>query len=381
MVCVPLPAPPNSTPSTLILAAARCWRRTQDSGRPVQAALFRTLDAYRCGMLAPAFASLLALYESCLGRQIRVGGPHPRLLSADEQQLLGLLNRAGGEAARISEFADGSGLAGAMRVAVRSTRIQLRRAPDAVGGQSLAQRRPKAEAPNPRPETTRRNRPLAASVDALRGAYPVTAKILGKTGFQAAARAFARRHATDGPLDAGYGRDFAPFLAEQLRISDQLYLADVAMLERLRTEALLAATAPVLELGEVARFDEAGRANLRLELHPAAGLAWLTSPAVTIWHAHQQGAGMPPADWRAEGALVTRPNGQVALRHIGRPEHRMLSGLRLRETVGEAAAATRALYPEADADLIFAELVDSGAFREAVLAADGLDGPGTRRRL
>jgi len=141
LVCVPLPAPPNSTPSTLILAAARCWRRTQDSGRPVQAALFRTLDAYRCGMLAPAFASLLALYESCLGRQIRVGGPHPRLLSADEQQLLGLLNRAGGEAARISEFADGSGLAGAMRVAVRSTRIQLRRAPGAVGGRSRAQRR------------------------------------------------------------------------------------------------------------------------------------------------------------------------------------------------------------------------------------------------
>ena len=77
MVCVPLPASASFTPATLILAAARCWRRTQDSGRPVQAALFRTLDAYRCGMLAPAFASLLALYESCLGRQIRVGGPRP----------------------------------------------------------------------------------------------------------------------------------------------------------------------------------------------------------------------------------------------------------------------------------------------------------------
>ena len=66
MVCVPLPAPPNSTPSTLILAAARCWRRTQDSGRPVQAALFRTLDAYRCGMLAPAQLCLVAAHHSDL---------------------------------------------------------------------------------------------------------------------------------------------------------------------------------------------------------------------------------------------------------------------------------------------------------------------------
>ena len=89
---------------------------------------------------------------------------------------------------------------------------------------------------------------------------------------------------------------------------------------------------------------------------------------------------LPAPEWRAEGALVTRPNGQVALRQIGRPEHRMLSGLRLRETVGEAAAATTALYPEADPDLIFAELVGSGAFMEAVLAADMIDGHGSTLR-
>ena len=58
----------------------------------------------------------------------------------------------------------------------------------------------------------------------------------------------------------------------------------------------------------------------------------------------------------------------------------MLSGLRLRETVGEAVAATTALYPEADADLIFVGLVGSGAFREAIATADMLDGSGARRR-
>ena len=191
-------------------------------------------------MLAPAFASLLALYESCLGRQIRVGGPDPRFVSADEQQLLGLLERAGGSEARLSEVAAKSRLSGEMRVAVRSTRLLLRRTFGVVGGAARPQRRPtdvRPDAPRPRADTSRRNRSPSALVDALRVAYPVTAKILGKAGFEAAARAFARRNAPDGTVDAGYGRGFAPFLAEQLQITDQLYLADVASLERLRTEA------------------------------------------------------------------------------------------------------------------------------------------------
>jgi len=204
---------------------------------------------------------------------------------------------------------------------------------------------------------------LSALVDMLRRAYPVTARILGKCGFDAAALDFARRFPSTNPDPPnGYGGDFAEFLAEQLPIADSLFLADLAALDWLWTEAHLATDAPVLDLGDLAHDDEIAWTIHRLPLHPAAGFIWLKTPAVTVWQAHQKGRDTIAPDFRAEGALVTRKDGRVALRSITRPEHRRLAGLRLGEGISQAAEATAALYPEADVSAVLAKLVRSGAF-------------------
>jgi hypothetical protein len=205
------------------------------------------------------------------------------------------------------------------------------------------------------------DRSLSALVAFLRGAYPVTARLLGEPSFGAAALAFALRHAPVCPVPVAYGGDFAGFLAEQFPIGDALHLADVATLERLWTEAHLAADAPVLGHGELPKA-EGDWATHRLPLHPATGFIWLKTPAVTVWQAHQKGHDAVAPEFRAEGALVTRSGGRVALRSISRPEHRMLSGLRLGEDVGQAAEAMTALYPEADVASVLTDLVSSGAF-------------------
>lgn len=206
-----------------------------------------------------------------------------------------------------------------------------------------------------------RNTAPSALVDVLRGAYPVTAEILGDAGFGAVALAFARRHPPVDAILISYGGGFADFLGQQAWIADLPYLSGVASLERLRSEADMAADAAALDWEDLVGVNAEDWAALRLALHPATGFVWLTTPAITIWQAHHDGFDTLEPEWRAEGALVTRPTGQVCLMPITAPEHRMLSGIRLQETVGEAAAATLATDPEADIAQIFAKIVNSGA--------------------
>jgi hypothetical protein len=208
-----------------------------------------------------------------------------------------------------------------------------------------------------------RNTGPSALIGALRGNYPVVAEIIGDEGFNQVALAFARHRPPTDPVLIGYGGRFADFLAEQPFASEIPYLADVACIERLRTEAHIAAEAPILDFRDLARIGEPGWADLRLELHPAARFDWLSTPALTIWQAHRQGFETLAPEWRAEGVLVTRSADAIEVLPISAPEHRMLFGLRIRETIGQAAAATAGVYPTADIASIFAKLVNCGAFR------------------
>src|SRR5689334_5393731 len=171
-----------------------------------------------------------------------------------------------------------------------------------------------------------RNTGPSALIEMLRGAYPVVAEILGAEGFGQVAFAFARRHPPRDAILIGYGAGFPAFLAEQDFASEIPYLADVACLERLRTEAHMAADAPALDFRDLAGIGGESWASLRLPLHPAARFDWLSTPALTIWQAHRDGFDRLAPDWRAEGVLVTRPADAIEVRALIAPEHRLLFG-------------------------------------------------------
>jgi hypothetical protein len=120
-----LPAPATYAPSSLILQGTRCWRKARDSGRPVQPALYHLFGSHRGGFLAPAIAGLITIYESYTSRAIRIGGSYPTTLSTDEQRLLNLVIGSADIMTVIADAAN-SNLAGAMRIAVRSTQIMMR---------------------------------------------------------------------------------------------------------------------------------------------------------------------------------------------------------------------------------------------------------------
>jgi len=122
----------SDSETTLVPAALRCWRAARDAGAPVQQRLHKLLAPVRGAMLAPAFDSLLMLYELALGRRLVAG--QSAALSADERMLLGLLDGAGVHGER---FADTGAVAAMLDSAVRSTRVLLARARRGFGSAAL----------------------------------------------------------------------------------------------------------------------------------------------------------------------------------------------------------------------------------------------------
>jgi hypothetical protein len=118
------PADASLATRSIILDATRCWRSARDSHSPVQPALYQALMAHSCAVLTPVLDSLLALYETCIGRQLHAGASGQAEISGDEHDLLGLLAAPDGDAALPGSVRPS--LVGALRIALRSARIMLR---------------------------------------------------------------------------------------------------------------------------------------------------------------------------------------------------------------------------------------------------------------
>ena len=121
-----------------------------------------------------------------------------------------------------------------------------------------------------------RNTALAGAVDALHANYPVVAKMVGTSMFDAMAVDFASAAPPDSPVLATYGKGFADWIEDQDWASEVPYLSEVARLEYLFIEALFAAEAEPLELAMLTGIAPADWANFRLKLHPATRFGWST---------------------------------------------------------------------------------------------------------
>jgi hypothetical protein len=206
-----------------------------------------------------------------------------------------------------------------------------------------------------------RNTMLSGCVDALRANYPIVARLLGDEMFEAIAAEHAAECPPRRPVLALYGARFSDWLEEQPWVHDVPYVTDVARIERLHIEALFAADEQPLELDQLRGREE--WQGLRLALHPATRFDWLTSPAVSIWLSQRDEVDVDlEFDWHAEGVLFTRPMLEVRPMRLERAGHRFLFGIRLGESVGDAALGTAVLYPETDIGALFTSLVNAGAF-------------------
>src|SRR4051794_29270052 len=182
-----------------------------------------------------------------------------------------------------------------------------------------------------------RNTVIHGAVEALRSNYPVVEQIVGEEMFEHIAVNFASAIPPTDPILALYGGEFAGWLLDQSWIADLPYLADVATVERLQVSSLFAPDEERLPREHAAQLSRLPSTSLRL--HPATRFAWLSTPAMSIWLAHQGPAAEIPPEWKGEGALFARPKpfeSHAAL--IGRAAHRLLSGARLGEALGVSMA-------------------------------------------
>lgn len=209
-----------------------------------------------------------------------------------------------------------------------------------------------------------RNTVIKACIDALQANYPAVNRLVGDEWMRAAAAVYARKALPAMPMLLEYGADFAGFLAGFEPAAELPYLPGVARLDRCWTEAHIAATENPLDAAAIAQFAEGNFYRLRLQPHAAARWAWCAeAPAYTIWSRNRSDAqDDTEINWRAEGALLTRPRDAViwcALDHAGCV---FLDTCANGGTVAEATQAALDVDKTADLSQLIATLLDAGAF-------------------
>lgn len=198
-----------------------------------------------------------------------------------------------------------------------------------------------------------RNNVIVSLVDALADSYPVVQALVGEDFFRAMAGEFVRRSPPCSPVLAGYGEDFAAFIAHFPPVAGLPYLADMARLEWLRVEAWHAADATPLPTERIAGLLAAADAlpQTCFTLHPALRVLTSAHPVVSLWAVHQAddpATAMAEVDLaQAEAALLVRPALDVAIIPVAPATalffRRMQAGLPLGAAAGDDVDLAAAL--------------------------------------
>src|SRR5262245_18562625 len=157
-----------------------------------------------------------------------------------------------------------------------------------------------------------RNNRMVGLLEALEARFPATRKIVDEEFFKSAARRYIAGEPPSSPIMMFYGEAFPSFLAKFEPARSVPYLADVAKLEAARTRAYHAADAKPLTREALASAAPDDLAEARFTLHPSLEIVPSSYPIVTIYAMNSGEMELVPVtDWRAETALIVRPELQV----------------------------------------------------------------------
>jgi len=215
-----------------------------------------------------------------------------------------------------------------------------------------------------------RNTVLKGCVDALQANYPAVTRLVGEEWMRAAATVYARTHLPATPMLLDYGAGFAAFLATFAPAAELPYLAGVARLDRLWTEAHAACDARALEPDAIGGMSEDQLAQLVLRVHPSARWMWFDEqPIFTIWSRNRDDREADRSDaddiaWQGEGALIVRPFDRVQWMPVGSAEIVFLDQCAAGGSLARAATAALEAEPSADLAQLMARLLTAGAFAE-----------------
>lgn len=216
------------------------------------------------------------------------------------------------------------------------------------------------------------NTGLRACIAALQAAYPSVVHTLGDAAFEPLAAQFARAHPPADSRMFLYGQGFADHLRALDLQGAWPCLADLAHIDRCRTEAHAAFDAPVLSSAELAPLPAELLAATVLVPTPAT--RWHhhpNAPVLALWAMAMQGEAVPPSILRrGQALLITRPGDEVLVHALPLAGIALLDACARAQPLGAAAAAAQAADPGVDLQALFATLFAQGAFRSLAPSAD-----------
>jgi hypothetical protein len=212
--------------------------------------------------------------------------------------------------------------------------------------------------------TIHRNTVIKGLVDALAANYPTIAQLVGREWFDACAVQYVRACPARSPALVLYGEAFPSFLSAFGPAAELPYLAEVARIDRLWSEAHAARAVTSLPADALAELSPSALFEQRIPFHPATRFGWFSHSAATVWLHHRSG---PPdaqinIDDCDEGLLLTRPFGAVEYAALDRAGFIFLDQLRAGTTLGEAATAALEINVETDVAHQLAQFVTAGTF-------------------
>ncbi|MGO9424217.1 MAG: putative DNA-binding domain-containing protein [Steroidobacteraceae bacterium] len=188
--------------------------------------------------------------------------------------------------------------------------------------------------------------------DSLRSTYPAVRRLVGEDYFRQTALMFQRSHPSRSGDLAHVGRSFPEYLAALHGDDQYRYLGDIARLEWLCQEALLAAEHAPLDLERLRAVAPSDYDALRFELHPTLRLYQSAYPALLIWEANAANESEPQLiDLRTGGdrlALMRRA-GKLTFLSLSCGEFAFLEALERGAPFGEAIAGAGACERQFDA--------------------------------
>lgn len=209
-----------------------------------------------------------------------------------------------------------------------------------------------------------RNTIAKGCVDALAANFPTVLSMVGEDWFRAAAALFAREAPPTSAALLDYGEAFPAWLERFPPAGDLPYLAGIAHLDRLWTEALFAADAPVLTAEALAALSPEALAATSLPLHPSARFAAFEAGLPSLWSAARDGREDIDLSGTPETLLLVRQAGTVAARVVGAAETEFLRACRDGQTSAEAAERAAVAQPDVPLAPLFAALIAQGAFMD-----------------
>ena len=165
--------------------------------------------------------------------------------------------------------------------------------------------------------------------DALRSTFPVVERLVGADYFRQTAREFQRLHPSRAGDLSTIGELFPAYLRAVHRDTFE-YLADVARLEWLIHESLLAPEHAPLDVQRLGGVPPSAYPKLRFRCHPALRLFDSRYPALRIWEANVASAEVPDTIDLGQGAdrlVVMRRRLRLEFHRLSAGEQGFLAAL------------------------------------------------------